>query len=269
MGQGLGLALGRAGHEVALVSRTAHPVVPPLRLHAGLRAEALRRAAIVLLAVPDGAITPLASELSAEGALTPAHVVLHLSGLLDRRVLAPLAPGGSALGSFHPLQAISDPSSAAERLAGAYAAVEGDERALAAGEGLARSLRMVAVRIPGGAKPAYHAGAVFAANYVTALAGVAARLAVSAGIAPEVARALYLPLIRGAAANLDAGPAAALTGPIRRGDVATVTAHLAALSGEDRELYRLLGREVLRLAEEAGLARDVATRIATALERGA
>jgi predicted short-subunit dehydrogenase-like oxidoreductase (DUF2520 family) len=68
-------------------------------------------------------------------------------------------------------------------------------------------------------------------------------------------------LIRGAAANLEAGPAAALTGPVRRGDVETVVAHLGALGPEDRELYLLLAREALRLAREAGLASEAADRM--------
>lgn len=265
MGQGLALALGEAGHRITLVSRSSHPVVPPLQLHGGPRAEALRGAAIVLLAVPDGAIPSLAAELAAEGGITPRHVVLHLSGLQDRGALRPLAATGAALGSLHPLQTISDPATATARFAGAYAGVEGDDRALSAAEALAGSLRMVPVRIPAGAKAAYHAGAAFAANYTTALVAVAERLALAAGITPEVARRLYLPLIRGAAANLEAGPAAALTGPVRRGDVETVRAHLAALGPEDRQLYLLLAREALRLAREAGLAPAAAARMARVL----
>ena len=265
MGQGLALALGEAGHRITLVSRSSHPVTPPLRLHSGPRESALRDASVVLLAVPDGAITSLAAELAAEGGITPHHVLLHLSGLRDREALGPLAASGAALGSLHPLQTVSDPATAAARFAGAYAGVEGDDRALLAAEGLAASLGMVPVRIPAGAKPAYHAGAAFAANYTTALVGVAERLALAAGITPDVARRLYLPLIRGAAANLEAGPAAALTGPVRRGDVETVEAHLAALDPEDRKLYLLLAREALRLAREAGLPSKAAHRMARVL----
>jgi predicted short-subunit dehydrogenase-like oxidoreductase (DUF2520 family) len=265
MGQGLALALGQGGHAVILVSRSSHPVTPPLRLHQGPRERAVRSAEVVVLAVPDRAIAPLAAELASEGEITSSHTVLHLSGLQDREALAPLAATGAALGSFHPLQTVSDPNTAAERFAGAYAGVEGDERAISVAEALARSLRMTPVRLPSAAKPAYHAGATFAANYTTALVAVAERLALKAGIRPEVARRLYLPLIRGAAANLEAGPAAALTGPVRRGDVETVQAHLAALGPDDRALYLLLAREALRLAREAGLEPDTAARMAEAL----
>lgn len=265
LGQGLALALGQAGREVTLVSRSMHPVAPPLRLYPGSRREAVARASIVLLAVPDAAIEPVAVELAGEGGITHGHAVLHLSGLEDRSALHPLVPTGAALGSMHPLQTISDPATAPARLRGAYAGIEGDERALVTAEEIARSLGMIPVRIPAEAKPAYHAGAAFAANYTTALVGVAERLALTAGISPDVARRLYLPLIRGAAANLEAGPVAALTGPVRRGDVKTVLAHLAALNAEDRHLYLLLAREALRLAVEAGLPAEAARRMAKAL----
>ncbi|MBA3258849.1 MAG: DUF2520 domain-containing protein, partial [Gemmatimonadales bacterium] len=87
----------------------------------------------------------------------------------------------------------------------------------------------------------------------------------AAGVPAEVAGRLYLPLIRGAAGNLELGPAAALTGPVRRGDVRTVEAHLAALESEDRELYRLLGLAALRLARQSGLDPAAADRVEAVL----
>jgi predicted short-subunit dehydrogenase-like oxidoreductase (DUF2520 family) len=74
--------------------------------------------------------------------------------------------------------------------------------------------------------------------------------------------------LRGTVANLERGPAAALTGPIRRGDVATVRRHLAALAPEEQSLYRELGRVALRLAREAGLADEAAEAVERALAEG-
>jgi predicted short-subunit dehydrogenase-like oxidoreductase (DUF2520 family) len=266
MGQGLALAL--RGVEVLLVSRQGHPVAAPLLLHTGTRAEAVARGGVVILAVPDDAVTPLAADVSAEGSVRADHTVLHLSGLLDRRALSPLADTGAALGSFHPLQTIADPASAPERLAGAYAGLEGDERAVEVGGRLAETLGMVPVELSAAGKAAYHAGAAIVAN-CTALVAVAERLAREAGVPPETAARLYLPLLRGTVANLDAGPVAALTGPVRRGDVETVRAHLAVLRGADAHLYRLLGAEALRLARQAGLPPELADRVAETLrDRG-
>ncbi|MGE5230941.1 MAG: Rossmann-like and DUF2520 domain-containing protein [Deltaproteobacteria bacterium] len=255
MGQGIGLGLAGAGWEVTLLARTERAVPPPLRLMAGpLPREIVRDAALVLVATPDDRIGAAATALASAG-VGPGHAVLHLSGLLDRTALAPLAGTGAALGSFHPLQTVAEPGDAPDRLRGAFAGIEGDARALAAGRRVAAALGMTAVPLDPAAKPLYHAGAVFSANYVTAAVGVAERLAREAGVPADLAARMYLPLLAGAARNLpDLGTAAALTGPVRRGDVGTIRAHLAALPADVRPLYRMLGLAALALAEEAGLA---------------
>jgi predicted short-subunit dehydrogenase-like oxidoreductase (DUF2520 family) len=265
MGQGLAIAVGRAGVEVTLLARATKPVVEPLVLFGGTWAEGVSAADVVLLATPDDAIAAAAAALAEQKAISARHVVLHLSGLLDRSALAILTPTGAGLGSFHPLQTIVDPVSAPSRFIGAYAGVEGDPRAEADGEWLALILGMHPIRLTAAAKPAYHAGAVFAANYFVALAGVAERLALEAGVPPADASRLYLPLLRGAATNLDAGAAAALTGPIVRGDIETIRAHLAALGAEDRALYRQLGLATLPLARRAGLSVEGAAEIGNLL----
>ncbi|HEV7364473.1 MAG TPA: DUF2520 domain-containing protein [Gemmatimonadales bacterium] len=267
MGQGLGLALKRRGYKVVLVNRGPRDVVPPLVLHQGSRSEATAGAELILLATPDDAIASVAADLAAERAISRDQVVLHLSGLLDRTALLPLEESGAGLGSFHPLQSVAEPATAAERLKGAYVGVEGDERALIAAERLANTLRMIPVRIPAEAKPAYHAGAAFVANYTVALVGVAERLARSAGVADDIASRIYLPLLGGAVANLTSlGPAASLTGAVRRGDVQTLQAHLDALSSDDRKLYKTVGRAAVALAREAGLSGEAAARVDAILE---
>ena len=258
MGQGLALALRRAGREIVLLGRTPRALIPPLALYQGDKATAIRAAGLVLIATPDDTISGIAEGLRDDRSIEAHHIVLHLSGLLDRGALSALEPTGAALGSFHPLQSVADPALAPDQLAGSYAGIEGDERALQAGDCLATTLGMIPVRLPSQAKQLYHAGAVVAANYTVVLAGMAERLARSAGIPGDTAGRLYLPLIRGTLANLESGIGAALTGPVRRGDLATIKAHLAVLDGEDRRLYRLLGLAALRVAREAGLSPDKA-----------
>jgi predicted short-subunit dehydrogenase-like oxidoreductase (DUF2520 family) len=255
MGQGLGLALLRQGYQVRLAARRSKRVAHGLRLVTGDPRPALEGAFVILLAVPDDQIEPVAYRLAALGAVSRSQVVLHLSGLCDRRMLAPLRTHAAGLGSFHPLQAIADPRHAAKRLKGAFAGIEGDRRAVAVASRLARALGMTPIRLRAAAKPAYHAGAVIAANYVAVLAAIAERLAVRAGIPARVARRMYRPLLLGAAANIgELGSQRALTGPVRRGDVRTVAAHLAALKGHDRKLYADLAREAVVIARRAGLA---------------
>lgn len=264
MGAGLGLALSAAGHKVTLLVRTSRPTPPGVGLSVGGAdwAESLVNAAVVLVATPDGVVATVAQALARIGRIGREHVVLHLSGLLDRRALEPLSPSGAALGSLHPLQAVADSASGPERLRGAYAAVEGDAGAVAAGGRLAVAAGMIPVVVPASAKPAYHAAAAIASNYTVALADLARRVAESAGIPSETAGMMYLPLFRGTVENLIArGAAGALTGAIRRGDVATVEAHLDALDAPERRLYALLGLETLRIAREAGLGSEAATRL--------
>jgi predicted short-subunit dehydrogenase-like oxidoreductase (DUF2520 family) len=245
MGRGLALALGAAGERVVVWSR---------REATGIVSDAVSGASTVILAVPDDAITEVAAQLATLGAIEASQVVLHLSGVRDVRALRPLEGTRAALGSFHPLQTVADPATAAARWQGAVAAVEGDPRAILEGERLARLLGLEPVRIPPEAKPAYHAGAVIASNYVVVLAGMASRLVEEAGVPRSLAAKMYLPLLLGAAENLARqSPAEALTGPVRRGDLATVRAHLEALGPDDRILYARLGLEALALAREAGL----------------
>jgi predicted short-subunit dehydrogenase-like oxidoreductase (DUF2520 family) len=240
MGRGLATALEAAGVAVVLVGRQRRPADT-------------RGSRLVLITTPDDAIGGVAAELARDRAISAEQVVLHVSGLLDRLALHALTDTGAGLGSFHPLQSIADPTTARERLAGAYAGLEGDDRAVSAGEALAATLGMRPVRLAPGGKAAYHAGAVFASNFLVVLAALSERLAVRAGVPENDAGAVYLPLSRGTLDNLPMGPAAALTGPVRRGDEATIRAHLAALQPEERRLYRLLSLEALRLARDAGL----------------
>ena len=252
MGNGLARALEAAGAAVTLVGRARRP-------------EEVSQARLVIAATPDAAIGGAAAELAREGSVGPDHIVLHLSGLLDRLALHALAETGAGLGSFHPLQSVADPASAPERLRGAYAGLEGDERALGAGERLAATLGMRPVRLAPGSKTAYHAGAVFASNFVVVLAALAEILARQAGVPQAEAASLYLPLLQGTAANLSLGTVAALTGPIRRGDDATVRAHLAVLGPAERGVYRVLAHEALRLARAGGLPPGPAAAVERAL----
>jgi predicted short-subunit dehydrogenase-like oxidoreductase (DUF2520 family) len=271
MGAGLGMALAAAGNEVVHLVRTNRPAPSGTGLFAGEDAwgAPIGRATVVLVATPDAAITPAAATLAALGSVTSRHVVLHLSGLHDRAALAPLEPTGAGLGSLHPLQAVSDPATAATRLRGAFAGIEGDSRAVRMAEELARSAGLRPVTLPAAAKPGYHAAAAIVSNFTVALFDVACRVAERAGVPRDAIPAMYAELLRGTVENLAAsGSARALTGAIRRGDAATVRAHLAALGDAEASLYRVLGREVLRLAREGGLDAAAAERIAAALEEG-
>ena len=270
-GVGFALALLRAGYTVRLHGRRKRDVPKPLQLTVGLRDAPpppawLAQAGVVILAVRDDAIRPLAEALAGGGAIGREHVVLHLSGVQGQEALAPLVPSHAALGSIHPLQTISDPERAPERLRSAWAAVEGMPRAVEAAEAIARKLGMRPFTVAGKAKALYHAGAVFASNYFVVVEAVAQRLLRHAGLSDAQAWQALRPLVAGTLENLlYAEPQDALTGPVARGDDTTIRRHLESLTKDDALLYRALGRAALELAEKRGMDEATAARVADAL----
>lgn len=256
LGNGLARALDGAGWSVVTLGRS---VVDGWKGHLAGRD-------LVLLAVPDDAIAEVAVTLAAGGAVNKGHVVLHTSGARDRQALSALDGLTAGLGSFAPVQTVVDPATAAERLRGAYAVVEGDPAAVARGLELAARLGMIGLQLTSEAKVAYHAGAVMVANLGVALDAMAERVASVGGVPAEAAARIYLPLWQGMVANLAAmGAADSLTGPVRRGDVETIRRHLGVLAGDERKAYVALSREALRIAEAAGLAKGLAAEVEKAL----
>lgn len=266
-GVGLGLALARsaAGHSVRLHGLRPKKVPAPLTLTVGDTVPAwIGEMDVVILAVPDDIIRSLAKTLRA-GVHAP-QVVLHLSGAQGQEALGPLVTTHADLGSFHPLQTIVDPDQAPEHLRGAWAAVEGMPRAIETASGLARDIGMRPFTIAAKVKPVYHAGAVFASNYLVVVAAVAQRLVRHAGLTDEEAWSALLPLIEATVANLRRqGPAQSLTGPVMRGDVETVMRHLGALTVDDARLYQSLARATLELALKRGMNTATGERLAEAL----
>jgi predicted short-subunit dehydrogenase-like oxidoreductase (DUF2520 family) len=184
-----------------------------------------RSADVVLLCVPDGEIAGAAAAIAPREGL----LVGHCSGATALGVLAP-----HEAFSLHPLMTV--PREGAS-FAGAGCAVAGTTpRALATAEGLALALGMVAAPVEEDDRAAYHAAASIASNFLVTLEAAAERLAASAG-AP---RELLVPLVRATVENWAAhGPKRALTGPIARGDEATVDRQRAAVAERAPDLLTL------------------------------
>ena len=176
--------------------------------------------------------------------------ILHVSGSSTPDALTALRARGHAAGTFHPLVPIAEPSHAADRLRGAWIGLDGDAAAVDVGRSLARHLGASTLVIPEGEKARYHAAAVFASNFPAVLAALAGELMRSTGVSTADARGAVTALLRASVANLhDGEPAHVLTGPIARGDAATVRAHLAALASDDRAsaIYRTLSAAAVDL----------------------
>lgn len=211
----------------------------------------MRRADITLLAVPDDQIGAVCAQLAAHGVLDGA-IVFHCSGAKSSAELASAAACGAQVASVHPIRSFADPGAVARDFAGTYCGVEGDAQALAVLEPALRALGAVPVAIDAAAKTVYHAAAVFASNYLVTVVDAALRAYQAAGIAEPVARALAQPLATETLANVfRLGPEAALSGPIARGDLATVARQQAAVSAWDAPsgaLYEALAASTTALA---------------------
>ena len=268
-GVGLALALAQAGYSVHLHGRNKKSVPAPLTITVGDGGKPppwIADVDTVILTVRDDAITPLAASLAKARAIAERHVVLHLSGVQGQEALGPLVTTRAALGSFHPLQTIVEPELTPGRLKGAWAAVEGMPRAIEAGERIAQDLGMRPFRIATKSKAIYHAGAVFASNYLVVVEAVAQRLLRHAGLSDADAWAALRPLVEGTFENLSRHePREALTGPLVRGDTATIMRHLESLAVDDAKLYRALGRAALELAQKTGMDEQTAEKVAEAL----
>jgi predicted short-subunit dehydrogenase-like oxidoreductase (DUF2520 family) len=223
-----------------------------------------RLSGIVLICVPDGVVEETAAALDVE----KGTVVAHVCGALGSEAVA--GARGAEPGSLHPLRSFADPERAAASFAGTACAVEGSPAAAEALLGLVRRMGGEPLRVNPGGKPLYHAGAVFASNYLVAICHAAERLFESAGIPAAEGRAALARLAEGTLDNVTAsGPAAALTGPVERGDDRTVRRHVEALKRTRPELaeaYAALGRVALDLARSRGsLGREAADRVGVAL----
>ncbi|WP_336660446.1 DUF2520 domain-containing protein [Leucobacter sp. USHLN153] len=175
---------------------------------------------VVLLAVPDAAIAEAAARIPAKPASAGGPLVGHLSGATP---LAPLEPHEAF--SLHPLLSATGPGT---RFEGAWAAVDGtSDRAREAAEGLAALLGLRTFRVNDADRAAYHAAASIAANFLVVLEGAAEQLAATAGVPREA----LAPLAAGALANWERlGAERALTGPVARGDEATIARQRKAVA---------------------------------------
>ncbi len=241
---------GRVGGSVAVAARSAgletsvsgsglgHSAAHPTELDD----------AIVLLCVPDRAITDATARVIGSGA-RPAYLG-HVSGAHGLDVLAAARARGIETFSLHPLQTIPH---AGTDLAAVPCAVAGSTpEAGTVATTLARRLGMRPFDVPEDRRAAYHAAAVFASNFLVALEETAVQLLAAAGVAD--ARDVLAPLVLRTAANWSDAGGSALTGPIARGDEDTVARHLEALrdlAPELLPLYDVLAERTRAVARAA------------------
>jgi len=212
----------------------------------------------VIVAVRERAVAAVAERLLDERAIGAQAVLLHCSGASpSEEVFASVRDRVGGVGTIHPLRAIADGKAVARSMPGTVFGVEGDAHGRATAMALVTAMHGVPLALEAEQMAAYHAAAAIASNYVVALLDTAVDVLERLGMSERAATEALVPLARGSLENFAArGSVEGLTGPIRRGDRATVQRHLDALPPESRDVYRALGLRTLALARRAGEAAE-------------
>ena len=244
-----------------LNSSSASAVAAASFIGAGHAVEAfaeMKPADLFVISTPDDQIAESCDALAASGLLRAGDTVFHCSGAIASSVLSSAKEAGAMVGSVHPIASISDPAVSVETFSGTFCGMEGDDQALEVLRPAFESIGAKPFVIEPQFKAIYHAAAVMVCNYLTALVEVGAQAYVKSGLDRETAMRVMQPIVRGTVENIFAsGTVPALTGPIARGDYATVSKQLEALSDWNPQfgrLYRDLGAVALGLSRLQGTA---------------
>jgi predicted short-subunit dehydrogenase-like oxidoreductase (DUF2520 family) len=250
----LATSLRGAGYRIEqIISRSyAQSLQSARRLAREVEASAVAidrtqiRADVVWFCVPDAEIARTAASLT-KAAGWKGKVALHSSGALTSNELAVLGRLGAAVASVHPLMTFvrgSRPS-----LAGVPFAIEGSQKAVRVARAIVRELGGQPFPIRKDQKEAYHAWGMFASPLLTALLAATERVAIAAGVNRKAGRKRMLPILKQTLANYSRlGAPGSFSGPIPRGDVATVEKHLKVLMKVPgaSDVYVALARVALR-----------------------
>lgn len=262
LGTTLGRALAEKGYTITALTCRRKASAAESRTIIGQgraltdNAAAARMAGVIFICLPDEVIPGVALRLAGNRINWPGKTVFHTSGLLPARVLQPLQERGASIASFHPVQAFPNKRMRPTHFRGITFGLEGDGNAVALAGTLVRRLGGLALVIEEKAKPFYHAALSFASNFSVVLLDTASRLLREAQVPKDKAERMLLRLLQGTLHNVkEFNTQESLTGPLVRGDVASVRAHLKALERWPRyaEVYKKLSLMGLETSRKRGL----------------
>jgi predicted short-subunit dehydrogenase-like oxidoreductase (DUF2520 family) len=258
VGTALAVRLSQRSYNLAAVSsRSPQSVdrfsrsVPNIKVYLSNQ-EVADNADIVFITTPDDVIPLVAAQLKWH----PGQSVIHCSGADSAAVLEPAKKLGASTGCFHPLQTFAGVEKAVENIPGSTFALEAGDPLLSILKEMVAALDGSWVIVRAEDKPAYHAAAVIASNYLVTLTKMSTDLWRTFGIPQDRAVKALLPLLHGTLNNIAAiGLPNCLTGPIARGDTGTVQKHLDTLERLTPHLvstYRELGLQTVPIALAKG-----------------
>ncbi len=220
--------------------------------------DQLSEADFWLIATDDATIAPVAETLARSHVLRPGDIVFHCSGALASDILSPLREQDVRVASAHPLHAFSDPLSSVASFAGSFCALEGVPAAVERLTTIFQQIGGRPISIAPENKVLYHTASVMASNFLVVLLDASLKTFAAAGIDQAQAKEILRPITHSMIdAVLDADPAAALTGPIARGDVTIIEKQLNALAERVPALmgvYREMGLHNIEIAKIKGQA---------------
>ncbi len=210
---------------------------------------------LIFITTPDQQILTTAENLSTLGDDFSQKTVVHCSGTKSSRCLSPLQKKGANIAAFHPVQTFTENSSPKD-FKGIYFDLEGDEKYKNLLKEIAETIGSHWIDISIDSKKYLHAAAVMASNYLLAVLDTAAEIAVTGGLKKSEAQKLLLPLAKKTIENASVSTAIydSLSGPVARGDDATVAAHIELLQQNPQisRLYKELGMKTIKLADKKG-----------------
>lgn len=262
VGSALGAALARAGHQVVAASAVSAASVAraeQLLPNATILPldEVVASSELVLVAVPDDVLRPLVSGLADADVWRPGQLVAHTSGAAGIGVLDPAAARGVLALALHPVMTFAGRPEDLDRLDGATFGVTAADELRPVAESLVLEMGGEPVWVPESARALYHAALTVGANHLVTLVNDSVTMLSGAGV--DEPNRLVAPLLSAALDNVLRLGDAAITGPVSRGDVATVETHLRTLERDAPDVldaYRVMARRTAQRARAAGMLDD-------------
>lgn len=209
----------------------------------------------IILSTPDGAIKNVWDSIEKQD--IEGKVFCHLSGSLSSDVFSGIEEYGAYSISIHPMFAFSDKESVYQQLNEVSFTLEGFSEAVTMWKDVLHALGNEAIEIPKEVKPMYHAAASLLSNHVIAVLNAGYQMLEKCGFTEEEARRFSRVLVRNNVDHvIEVGSVNALTGPIERGDVATVKKHLDVMGSDVDSLYRACGNVLIDIAKVKNPDRD-------------
>lgn len=261
VGTAIGVVLNAKGYEITgihdIQSESTHKLVERIGCRAYLDPQDVARLSdILFITSNDSAIQQVVDDLADKKAFHSGQVVVHMSGAQSSEILDRAKQFGAQVLSVHPLQSFANLEGAIENLPGSVFSIEGDKAAYGAAVCIVESLGGEYFFIDRKAKPLYHAGACVVSNYLVTLLDFGMKFLQTTGIPASMASRALMPLVHGTIKNVEnIGIPNALTGPIARGDISTITKHLECMeemAPELVKLYTLLGFYTSPIAQQKG-----------------